>query len=319
MQGNNYQYNLISFEVLLTAVARYEHLVEPPKLGYGPAAKYRPVFPQNWSNCVALSLVNLADPSWISINCTAKILYDVLCATEKRKVALDPINTAPEREWCSKHFILRNNSYYSFVWTYYFTLSKNPHCYLNFTEFFHLFNAVAATRFPPICTFNKKLMTFTRHVDIYKYELNYISNESTEGLCIVQQTGLYKRKMTGNMFECRYGIYISAQFVCDGISDCPGKTPFDEIICQCHRSTKITKHFQHYISSRRRVCSPLYSVSNNQECRAYLSTQSQVKTTHQQVTITRHVSVWQWEITKYWLSRWLGCRLRSAWWRWTNI
>ncbi len=76
-----------------------------------------------------------------------------------------------------------------------------------------------------------------------------------------------------NLFQCRNGIFISSQFLCDSRADCPGERGEDELGCECvsddlsspnHcKTVSDTENGAMFISTH---CSALYNTTSNGQC-----------------------------------------------------
>ena len=94
-----------------------------------------------------------------------------------------------------------------------------------------LFNAVSI-EFPPILSPDFSfILSYQRYSDIYIYEKHVVKNNSAEGIfiCSDDLMSIFKG---ANIFKCGNGTFISQQYVCDGLVDCPGYQSLDEIDCQ---------------------------------------------------------------------------------------
>ena len=135
-----------------------------------------------------------------------------------------------------------------------------------------LFNAVNA-EFPPILAPDfKVILSYQRYSNIYKYEKQVVKNNSTKGIYICSDNLMLIFK-GDNIFKCENGTFISQHYVCDGIIDCPGHEPLDEMGCQYFSDTKtnysgMCKWLTHP-TSKKIICSGFYFQSEDGTCTSH--------------------------------------------------
>ena len=219
--------------------------------------------------CTAMLLTNLADPECIIVGCNKPITSHVICFWKevKKRKKINRATMNIYNEMC----VLHNNTCYLFEWrTYNTILSTNIGANIsNITLFHHVFNAVSVT-FPLIIVYNSRyMMKFRRYGNVFHYEKIRVNKYLNECLFITTQIP-YKLKIRGNLFECKKNVIISIDSLCDGIIDCPGSEPQDEIGCDC-LNTKIYSSKCKFITSKyeTKSCSYFYLRTKCNECIRY--------------------------------------------------
>ena len=97
------------------------------------------------------------------------------------------------------------------------------------------------------------------------------SSETVRGYAVLQS---HTRNISTNyhLFECSDGSFIPKVLVCDGIIDCPGEMPSDELNCICEPidnwTTSILCKIQK-VSGGKSVCSLLYNETGSGSCIQY--------------------------------------------------
>ena len=101
-------------------------------------------------NCPALLLVNLANPQWISINCSAKLSASVVCSTENMiTMPKNKMKVFDTSQFCPVGLLLETNECYSFEWITAHD-ARGLSCFQNVTIFKSIFVAVSAKTIPQI-------------------------------------------------------------------------------------------------------------------------------------------------------------------------
>ena len=73
-----------------------------------------------------------------------------------------------------------------------------------------------------------------------------------------------------NMFKCSNQMYISIQFTCDGLNDCPGNEPADEKNCKCNHTNDFSSNCKYFQSIKgRKACSLFYLKTADGHCHLY--------------------------------------------------
>ena len=230
--------------------------------------------------CSMMLLSNLAEPEWIQISCTEKLLADVICTN--RTDALPARNSNKElREinmMCPSNAISKDTRCYLFLWNsinepidlklickMHNTLSAKG---INMPYFQFLFDAIQPV-FPPILsphqTDKTKIHRFTydKYLSVYNFQESVISSTKTHGfiLCTSKKMSVVPGE---NVFQCRSNVFISYLFVCNGIIDCPNGDNSDEGSCHCE-FTKKNREFNNNLckelvdhKNNKTTCSTLY-------------------------------------------------------------
>ena len=224
-------------------------------------------------NCFVMSLLSLATPAWIKVNCNQPLVQHIFCQiSENKLINAASLKTIPKMKSCLKGHILLNNNCYIFIWYKFGTKiqkSCQPQNFSNFhiEQFQVLFDATADT-FPPIFSPDLKyIITYKRYWNIYSYKLKP-ANIDEEGMyvCKIQKSQQF---VGGHIFKCSYGIFISYIFVCDGKNDCPGETSIDEEGCECKTTFYYTSKCKLIYTQFQTECSDFYFKTWDGTCKMY--------------------------------------------------
>ena len=221
-------------------------------------------------------LDNLVEPQWILVDCDKPFLGDVLCSVKDDSSYL--VEKSILNLFCPKYSVLINKTCYTFSWiNTKMTLGRT--CTtgkkikdIDLKRFKVLFDAISVV-FPRILSpdFNF-VLSYQRYSNIYKYEKQVVKNNSAEGIYISSEHLMLISK-GDNTFKCENGTFISQQYVCDGIANCPGYQPLDEMGCHCHSDTKenYSGKCKWIINpiSKTTICSGFYFLSVDGTCTSY--------------------------------------------------
>ena len=236
-------------------------------------------------HCVMMLLTNLASPDSISINCTDKILSQVLCRINSVIINFHEVFEVQKNRRCLSFQILKNSSCLLFLWSDQnvdVTKRCNAEGMNNFKigNIENLFFVLLATNIAlsPILSLhnnNKKFLdkiTFHRMSYKYKYISKGLNTETYKGyqICETEQLNM---PIGIAFFICKSGLIISSLLLCNGIKDCPNDDSSDEEFCQCSFSeaNHHSKHCKFAIQGKSRiVCSDLYYMALG-KCHQYTS------------------------------------------------
>ena len=137
--------------------------------------------------------------------------------------------------------------------------------------FQYIFDAVRVQLSPFII--QNVAVKYTKFGSFYHYETKRIHNISAiEGFVIYLYNSL-TFKLDGNTFKCSNQMhirYISIQFVCDRINDCPGDKPVDEMNCECSQTNDYPSNCKKFQSfQQRNKCSLFYMKTAYGHCYLY--------------------------------------------------
>ena len=247
----------------------------------------------NSTICTLLMLTNLAEPNWIQVNCSEKLLTSVFCATENHdhfsstKSNIEDNLMRTNDKSCSSLSVLKGNRCFTFLWlhlseTKNFEKSCNEYDASSFPLqklylFIFLFEAISAV-FPPFIFQNVsnsmmvQKFTYKKYLNVIKFNQETVSLSDTEGLHVCSSDKLVIIT-NANMFQCHSGEYTSYLFVCDGIVDCNDDVFSDEAFCTCKESEIFhwwCKYITNEIDNRSQTkCSSLYHTAIDRSCYQY--------------------------------------------------
>ena len=241
--------------------------------------------------CTLMLLSNLAEPEWISISCSERLLFFVLCVKENKTADKNSLTfkTTDLSYWCNRTDILVKGNCFSFIWGRN-TNHKTTLCqafqsrHVNYKETKHLehiFYAISPSKFLPKILLYKDsyglyaigiYWAFNR-VKVQHFNMS-ISSISASHLCKARKQ---KRDLKRIIFVCENGMFILFMYVCDGFSDCPDNDQSDEIDCNCNNTMQLLNrnYSNTYDTLTEKLnCFPLYFKTKDGKCRKHYSESS---------------------------------------------
>ena len=191
------------------------------------------IHPNVKKSCTALLASNLAEPTWISVQCEDKMFSKVLC----RVISKNSASTTKQNKhkFCSPATILKMNSCLEFVWSDLDPLWKIKEKYLINVSSIHqltfIFDAMLVT-LPPVLVNGKNNTVQKWHYQkVYnKYYFQQTKRDESNGFLIfLEHTKEFALGM--NIYKCSNGTIISYACVCDRIPNCPHNE--EELLAVC--------------------------------------------------------------------------------------
>ena len=242
--------------------------------------------------CTMMLLSNLAEPEWISVSCTNRLLTDILCMTKRLDKSTFQHNGIQHNlnKSCSIESLIWKNNCYLFLWYEFHPkndlLHKCRHYGMNYLDLFNisqfqfLFDAIS-TVIPAILSPHElndsivNVFTYKRYMKIYWYDVDTSLVSNTAGFQVCT-SDIAPYPVGDNVFRCSSGAFISYGHVCDNIRDCPYGDTSDEDFCTCNY-TKY-EHSQESLQLCKNVvknngeviCSPFYYMTVEGICFKYI-------------------------------------------------
>ncbi len=218
--------------------------------------------------CSALLLTNLAQPYWVSVECSLKLRSAFFCQVEKFVHSREAnITVAPSDKVCSQESLVINNMCQTFLWC-----QKTAALHFSMTKEISdptiLEKVLLAVSFPFPRFFSHNVTHFqsnTRCSNTLKFALSAVLDDSEFGLLLVND----HKKMVfvgKTVFTCNNNESISVLWICDGNKDCPDN--IDEDDCFCPHDINYSKKCK-YITPDTQTnfsCSHFYLMGNNGNC-----------------------------------------------------
>ena len=188
-------------------------------------------------NCTLMIFDNLEESYWIQVGCKDKMLLTIFCIHTKRNVndKKNIISNGNKTQSCYLYSVVKDKICYLFLWfnhSHVDSMIKN--CNENrgsmvhvgdLKPFRYILQAIATT-FPPLLSptnpNSNNISCFKYHkvYGSYKEVKTIVNASQVEGFYICQKWQ-QNNYVGDNLFQCKYGGYISYLYVCDGIPDCP--------------------------------------------------------------------------------------------------
>ncbi len=214
---------------------------------------------------------NLAEPEWMNVNCSTKMLSDVYCASDHTRSTVS-MQVPDLNLTCEPNHILKTNSCFVFLW--HSALKYQPEtldevCNKYSTNarsvvnvqisaiFLAVRNAVSGSLSPILYQSEvSSLMIvseYFRLAHILKTgKERIIAKEDAEGFFVCEKEE-ENRRPKENEFSCSKGGFISYLFFCDEEINCPNDDS-DEKFCECNNTLNWQK------------CRHVVNQANTKEC-----------------------------------------------------
>ncbi len=224
------------------------------------------IFPEDCHSCTALSVVNLAQPHWININCTKPITFDFMCNIATKKKGAEIRAKASISAVCPKMQVKMNKTCLSFVSLLEVISQKqrNVHrpsvkCYENYQDFSSLSDAISSNKFPSFVTCDLKFqIKIETIVHIIRFEKRKSEYNSAGGMLIFAQS--LSSLVTGNnLYKTTNKAYVSAAFACLDINQ--------NISTQIERNMGYCKHAD---DAKNFHCQELLFATHDKQCHIFL-------------------------------------------------
>ena len=234
------------------------------------------------TTCFMMSIINLADPSWISIHCDQQLLTQIVCIKDviSRNSTFTPQKDVVNKNYfCGSDAILVYDMCYEFCWV---SNISSPEYVKKISDvdiniFKYILEAIALES-KYLSAFVKRnismlnTVTFVKHLDTVTFE----KTNHMKGYLIYNSEKHFIHHGS-HAFICSKGSHILFKYVCDGKSDCPDDTS-DEDFCMCSASSQ-SKTCKTLISRKNlTVCSSVYYMTKNGHCLKYAHSEKIYKT-----------------------------------------
>ena len=238
--------------------------------------------------CTSMLLSNLAEPEWVSITCNESLLNVVVCVKDKniKNNNSYTFNIVKKNNICLKQFLKINEKCYKLSWIS--RNSSNPlrdicqkyEKQVNSYQRSVLEKALNLVsqkgQFLPILALyshGSKMkiskLTYKKFLGQLYFSSEFVSSFEAEGffLCNVKPFTII---IGSNLFPCNAGGYISYEYICDGLIDCPNDIS-DEKNIVCVKYGIEEKIFNSEEHNRSHKCSNLYLLTIYGTCQKYSS------------------------------------------------
>ncbi len=244
----------------------------------------------SWLSCAMLILVNMADPYFVSINCTQDLLMHVMCANEGNDTFECKNETYPPPHICHTTDLQMSPLCLTLVWKN-LTWWQPTQC-LDPKHFSFVFQAVQAKTSPPLIFSQKLKMNYYSvqglvTVKYYNF-LNYSlipQGDQDGGFCAKTYQHLPARKTGGNVFNCSYTFktgtdsYFAIESFCQAEQLCFGQQK-EKSSCECQEGDPIDTKCKYVTKPNgRRYCSPLFNATVSGDCQLFVDSHHQSNTT----------------------------------------
>ena len=186
--------------------------------------------------CTLMSLVNLADSHWVSVDCNVARISNIVCSRSSIR-EIDTIVQQSSNYVCQQNSISKGESCYLFQWfdgDVMDRIDMHKQCSIfdmkilnlaSITRFEYLFNAVSETKFSivspiPMSSTHVKMLSYKRVLFDVFYEENLLIKSKAKGFYVCSKKQGEVDINLGNVFQCTNGQLISSLYVLNGEIDC---------------------------------------------------------------------------------------------------
>ncbi len=248
--------------------------------------------------CGMMIMYNLAHPIWISIDCHAPLLTDLICIlprnhsnnhTDANNKRFLSTRECKEKQIllngiCLTFHMIRNGWMAKNIWDKCRILEMKP-LMVSEIQFLHPIITATSVRFPPIIfvssEYNLIKFTYSFLFNRFNPETEVINGETIPTnamfVCKGAHRKIHLKLQGGNIFLCSSGEYVSSQGICDGVRNCLSGD--DEHGCRdiCKQNaTEFSSQCKKLCSVDGRCkCSPLYFMDRNGICQSFENQYSQ--------------------------------------------
>ena len=241
-----------------------------------------------------MSLVNLADSHWVSVDCNIARISNIVCS-KRSNGEIDTTVHQTSNNVCHQKSISKGENCYFFRWFDGDVMNKidlHEQCnkfemkVLNLTSiarFEYIFNAVSETQFSivsPILTSSTyvKMLSYKRILFDVFYEENLVIKSKAKGFYVCSKKQHEVNINLGNVFQCTNGQIISSLYVLDGKFDCY----VTEDILKFSSDEKPLIYGLNFLLECLNIncpCSPLHVKSTDGKCISYTFSNAEASST----------------------------------------
>ncbi len=218
------------------------------------------------SYCLAISLVYLAHPHFIGVNCSNKTLETVVCGKHNKAVNVQALS---DTKACFKEMLLKEGHCFTFREA---NLQEGmlSGCFSNWTHFDYLWRATGLTMFPFLLVSRNSWVKIERHFHQFQYPS--VSKHSTTlgKICFEKISGNQPKESMKHVLKCEEGCMVSTMFICDRIPDCFAGEQTDEIGCECYLTGQAITMGKICKYDNQSNCSTLYRKTIDNKCEVFL-------------------------------------------------
>ncbi len=244
---------------------------------YLSVTKIQPSYQTNKAvHCLAVLLLNLAHPQWVTVNCSKPMISDITCIFYKKEIKFANY-LLPQTEICP-HQIKINGKCFSLIPFSGKSFLQHP-SNLSLSVFKLLIKAVGENvryflNINPLHTSEIQTVTFNY---IWKtFEVNTVESSNAVGFYINEDHVVSVKMPNELLFRCVSGNFVSKSLVCDSVSHCidHNREPSGhEYLCDCGK-----KMCKRTCLENKCKCSPLFYKSVDKTCSTYISSTEEKKT-----------------------------------------
>ncbi len=218
--------------------------------------------------CTLMLLTNLAQPHWVSIDCTEKLIYNALCVDEtiyfrsisRWRTKIIPLHVIKQQFSSGKSASHLFGTSRNLVKKIEDVCKSTKGSSAVFDMKIIAFLAQStSTHLPPV--FDKRNSTGSFRSDLGHTHIKLKHSTDLSGLMSCSHEVVSVNNIGLNVLQCKDGIFKSSIFKCDGITHCYGDDPADEI--RCPGAPKRNKNQQ-------LRCPTLFFMSFKGECQKFM-------------------------------------------------
>lgn len=233
---------------------------------------------KNKSICTILSIINLAEPSWVPVDCFQKVLANIACSKAVNQISYhDKPYQNQTKNICRRYEVKYMASCYSFVFSPRLPEKICTQKQITFSDY-KADHITMLAKSMAINSMRKTFALFACHKNIFVSVIHRKTWMAIEETVVynpkVQSGGWFVHSSKTEMFkitqeiiyQCQNGLFISTVNVCDEKDDCGDSS--EEVKCNCFGS----EHNFYKLNSNnpKDGCSSLYFKDVDKKCKSFL-------------------------------------------------
>ena len=230
--------------------------------------------------CTMMLLGNRAYPQWITAQCDEINHHITIVCMKYQTSAAQKIETNHTN--CPTNYILNRKYCYDFIffkgktWTNSHVLISKRYLKLNSLKIFHFLFVAINVKLKSLLSVHYNNNTFIKQFSYEKYfsvitqRAENVPIRDSEGYFVkrINFTSRDLKRISGNLFSCKSGSFISSRKVCDETVDCGLSDNSDEYKCKCQTQDRRCKYIT---SDQKRTwkCSSFYFTGIDGKCYSF--------------------------------------------------
>lgn len=194
------------------------------------------------TSCTLLKLHNMAEPTWISVNCSNPYTTGPVC--QQTTITFNNVGSIAGLVGCDSHQFKSGKFCIMLVWQQHPAKEETRIQLKDIHKLSFIF--YATDQHFPALLLPHKIPVVVHSVHHHKFFDKLILGKSLVSDKTTSQVHAFESKLSvmqpdkmHNMFQCGDGSFVSVDYLCDGVQDCPEVVLYDEQNCSKSNPGKI--------------------------------------------------------------------------------